>query len=121
MSHDTCFPTMGILTSVDSDEPVQPPFKLRNLKWGSVSSLTVIEFLSERQRLLSDCAYAQVDLRLCWLHILHCWKSHATAHMFINWSFERTDSVLLVINNTRYISVQKKKSKHGTLCNSLSL
>ena len=27
-----------ILTSVDSDEPVQPPFKLRNSKWYSVSS-----------------------------------------------------------------------------------
>ena len=34
----------GILTSVDSDEPVQPPFKLRNSKWCSVSSLTVIEY-----------------------------------------------------------------------------
>ena len=28
----------GILTSVDSDEPVQPPFKLRNSKWYSSSS-----------------------------------------------------------------------------------
>ena len=32
------FQQCGILTSVDSDEPVQPPFKLRNLKWDSVSS-----------------------------------------------------------------------------------
>ena len=23
--------------------------------------------------------YAQADLRLCWSHILHCWKSHALA------------------------------------------
>ena len=30
----------GILTSVDSDEPVQPPFKHRNAKCFSVSSLT---------------------------------------------------------------------------------
>ena len=30
----TCdFQQCGILTSVDSDEPVQPPFKLRNSKW----------------------------------------------------------------------------------------
>ena len=26
--------------------------------------------------------YAQADLRLCWLHIPHCWKSHVTAHIF---------------------------------------
>ena len=32
------------LTSVDSDEPLQPPFKLRNSKWRSVSSLTLIEY-----------------------------------------------------------------------------
>ena len=37
----------GILTSVDSDEPVQPPFKLRNSKWCSVSSLTLIDYLSD--------------------------------------------------------------------------
>ena len=30
----TCdFLQCGILTSVDSDQPVQPPFKLRNFKW----------------------------------------------------------------------------------------
>ena len=31
-------------SSVDSDEPVQPPFKLRNSKRYSVSSLIVIEY-----------------------------------------------------------------------------
>ena len=35
------------LTSVDSDEPLQPPFKLRNSKWCSVSSLTIIEYSSD--------------------------------------------------------------------------
>ena len=65
----------------DSHEPVQPPFKLRNLKWGSVSSLTVIEYLSDQQRLWSVCAYAQAGLSLCWSHIPNCWKSHATAHI----------------------------------------
>ena len=34
------------LTSVDSDEPVQPPVKLLNSKWCSVSSLTIIEYSS---------------------------------------------------------------------------
>ena len=73
----------GIFTSVDSDEPVQPPFKLRNLKWCSVSSLTLIEYSSDKQRLLSDCAYAQADLRLCLSHIPHCWKSHALAKLYL--------------------------------------
>ena len=36
-----------ILTSVDSDEPLQPPFKLGNPKWCSVSSLTFIEYSSD--------------------------------------------------------------------------
>ena len=38
------FQQCGILTSVDSDEPVQPPFKLKTSKWCSVRSLTVIEY-----------------------------------------------------------------------------
>ena len=37
----------NILTSVDSDEPLQPHFKLRNSKWCSVSSLTIIENSSD--------------------------------------------------------------------------
>ena len=32
LSLNTWFPTMWHLTSVDSDEPVQPPFQLRNAK-----------------------------------------------------------------------------------------
>ena len=44
----TCdFQQFGILTSVDSDEPVQPPIKLRNSKWCSVSSLTFVEYSSD--------------------------------------------------------------------------
>ena len=39
----TCdFKQCGVLTSVDSDKPVQPHFKLRNSKWYLISSLTVI-------------------------------------------------------------------------------
>ena len=48
ISATTCdFQQCDILTSVDSDESVQPPFKLRNSKWCSVSSLTVIEYSSD--------------------------------------------------------------------------
>ena len=77
------FQQSGILTSVDSDEPVQPPFKLRISKWCSVSSLTLIEYSSHEQRLWSDCAYAKADLRLCWSHIPHCWKSCVAAHFLL--------------------------------------
>ena len=80
MSVTRDFQQCGILTGVDSDEPVQLLLKLRNSKWCSVSSLTLIEFLSDYQRLLSDCAYVQAGLSLCWSHIPHCWRSHATAH-----------------------------------------
>ena len=80
MTHD--FQQCGILTSVDSDEPVQPPLKLRNSKWCSVSSLTLIKYPSDKQRLWSDCVYAQADLRLCWSHIPHCWKSHVAAKLW---------------------------------------
>ena len=41
------FQQCGILTSVDSDEPVQPPIQFRNSKWYSVSSLTLIEYSSD--------------------------------------------------------------------------
>ena len=70
------FQQCGILTCVDSDERRHHPFKLRNSKWCSVSSLTLIEYSNDWQRLWSDCVYAQADLRLCWLHITYCWKSH---------------------------------------------
>ena len=32
-----------------------------------------------RLRRGSDRGYAQVDLRLCWSHLPHCWKSHFIA------------------------------------------
>ena len=40
----------GILTSVDSDEPVQPSLQLRNYKWCLVRGLRVIEYSSDQQR-----------------------------------------------------------------------
>ena len=45
------FQQLDILTSVDSNQPVQPPVKLRNSKQCSVSSSTVIEYSSDKQRL----------------------------------------------------------------------
>ena len=73
----TCdFQQCGIFTSVDSDEPMQPHFKLRNSKRCPISSLKLIEYSSNKQRLWSVCTYAQAALSLCWSHIPHCWKSH---------------------------------------------
>ena len=86
----TCeFQHCGILTGVDSDVPVQPPFKLRNSQWCLVSGLTVIWYSSDHQRLRSDCAYTQADLRLCWSHIPYCWKSHVAAHLCNDSLFRR--------------------------------
>ena len=38
------FQQCGILASVNSEEHLQPPFKLRTSKWCSVRSLTIIEY-----------------------------------------------------------------------------
>ena len=82
MSRTCDFHQCGILTSVDSDEPVQLHFKYRSSKWFSASSLTLVKYSSDEQRLWSDCVYAQANLRLCWSHIPHCWKSHVTTHIY---------------------------------------
>ena len=96
----TCdFKQSGILTWIDSYKHVQPPFKLKISKWCSLSSLTVIEYSSDNQRLWSDCTYAQADLRLCWSHIPHCWKSHAAAH-FLN------GEPKFRLNSTAHLDVQ---------------
>ena len=54
----------GILTSVDSDEPVQSLFKLRHSKYCSVSSL--------RYRIFKRLAKALIRLRVCagWSEVL---------------------------------------------------
>ena len=57
------FQQCGILTSVGSDEPVQLPFRLRNLKWCSVSSLTLKGYSNDKQWLWSDCSY---EYKLIW-------------------------------------------------------
>ena len=61
--------------------------KLSNVQWCSVSSLRVIEYSNDKQRLWSDCAYAQAGLSLCWPHIPHCWKSHVAAYIYSYISF----------------------------------
>ena len=100
----TCdFQQCSILKSIDSYEPVQPLFKLRNSKCCSVSSLTVIEYSSDKQRLWSDCAYAQADLRLCWSHKLHCWKCHVAAHFFL-----RSGVMIIRVPKTGFLATWRK-------------
>ena len=94
----------GKVTSVDSDEPVQPALNLRNSKCYSVSNLTVIEYSSDKHRPWSDCEYAQPDLSLCWLHIPHGTTSHVAAHLFMH--------------NTKYNKVRLRLCLRCTaLCN----
>ena len=52
-----CLQQCDILTSVDSDEHVQPLYKL------------------ETQNV--------AGLSLCWSYIPHCWKSHVMAQMYL--------------------------------------
>ena len=54
------FQQCGILTSVDSGEPVQPPAKLRSSKCCSASSLTVIQC-----NIFKRLAKALIRLRVC--------------------------------------------------------
>ena len=47
-TYEPCdFQQCDLLTSVDSNEPMQPTIKLRNTKCCSVGSLTVIEYSSD--------------------------------------------------------------------------
>ena len=39
--------------------------------------------------------YAHADLRLCWSHIPHCWKSDVAAH--IVYLSEKTYSILMYL------------------------
>ena len=57
------FQQCGILTSVDSDEPVQSALKLRNSKWCSVSSLTTTSLTVAR--VLKRLAKALIRLCVC--------------------------------------------------------
>ena len=75
------FQQCGILTSVDSDESVQSPFKLRNSKLCSTSSLSH-KIFKRLAHALIRLRYAQAGLSLCWSYMPHCWKSHVVAHIY---------------------------------------
>ena len=83
MSRGIWFPTMWHFDKCRLRRACAASFWAQKPKWCSVSSLTLIGYLSDWQRLWSVCTHAQADLRLCWLHIQvpHCWKSHVAAHI----------------------------------------
>ena len=64
------FPTMWhfdkcrLKTSLSS-----PLLSFRGSKWCLVSSLTLLEYSSDKQWHWSDCVSAQAGLSLCWLHM----------------------------------------------------
>ena len=77
-----------ILNCVDSDEPVQPPFKLRGSKCCSLITLSRIVYFKRQTRLWSDCAYVQAGLSISgrtyhtcrgWFHL------HAEIMIRMNW------------------------------------
>ena len=92
---------------------MQPPFKLRNSKLCSVSSLTVIEYSRDKQRLLSACAYAQAGLSLCWSHIPYCWKSHVTDHYY--------KSTMSLLDADKKITVSICEALPGRSCSLIPL
>ena len=112
----TCdFQQCGILTSVDSDKTVQPPFKLRNLKWGSVSSLTVIEYLSDQQRLWSVCEGWSEPLLVAHTTLLEI-SCHGS---YVIWALPWENLILLYTNN-RHRPVRESTQSGQGLCYLLS-
>ena len=57
----------GILTRIDSDKPVQPPNKLKNTKFCSVSSLTV----SSEALLVAYTTLLEISCRSSYTLLLH--------------------------------------------------
>ena len=102
----TCdFQQCGILTSIDSDEPVQPPLKPRNSKWCSVSSLTLIKYSSDKQRLWSGWSESLLVARTKWLEI-SCTGSINICYGFFSLFYRLSNliSLLVCYNNSYYHS-----------------
>ena len=53
----------------------------KRLKPHGQQTLHMYALSGMRSPILAILAHAQADLRLCWSHIPHCWKSHALAHV----------------------------------------
>ena len=54
----------------DSNKPLHPPSMARVLVYPSLDSPESVEGTCNQRRLWSDCADAQADLNLSWLHVL---------------------------------------------------
>ena len=58
--------------------------------------------------------YAQADLRLCWLHIPRCWKSHAAAHFLLSVYQYITFVVLILFQVSQITMRERRNSEHVT-------
>ena len=84
------FQQCGMLTSVDLDQPVQPSFTLRNSKWCSVSSLTVIKiFKPQTKALIRLRIYAGWTEALLVAHTTLL-EIHVAAHFYFCFSSKQT-------------------------------
>ena len=88
---------MACAPSEDSDQPGHPPSLIRVFAI-CVKKAWVLSYpLSTLQRLWSDCADAQADLILCWVHLPFCWFCRVLAHMIL--SQYQVSSMILYHNN----------------------
>ena len=102
----TCdFQQCGILTSVDSDEPVQPPFQLRNSKCCSVS--IIFKWQAKALIRLRVCAGWSEPLLVAHTTLLKisCQGSFNLIYYMLNrvltWFIKHIKSVLIFVKNIR--------------------
>ena len=69
------------VTSKDSDQPVHLPSMARLLVYSSLDIPEAVERTCDQSRCWSDCADAQADLSLCWLHKSYCRFCCMLAHI----------------------------------------
>ena len=71
-----------ILTSIDTGEYVESPFKNRSSKCCSSVAYQASNIKAINKSSDHICGYAQAGLSLCISHISHWWKSHVVAHIW---------------------------------------
>ena len=76
------FQQCGILTGVDADKSIQPPFKLRTPNY--VQSVAEHSYNIQANSNGSDqTARMRRLIWDCWSHIPHCWQSHIAAQLCV--------------------------------------
>ena len=60
--------------------------------------------------------FVQADLRLCWPHIPHCWKSHVAAHMSDAGKTAAHISDMISISIAVTLAAKRQNTVTTTLC-----